>query len=98
VNESLVTAPAHLGAGTRIGFREDAVAALTRLNDAEPGGCLVIDLAATRRLDSSGLGVLVWIQLRAAERRHGVTLRGASEEIRFLLLMTKLEARFIIEV
>lgn len=93
----MVMAPAHLGAGTRLAFREDALAALARLDDAAPGGRLVIDLASTQRLDSSGLGMLVWLQLRAAERRHSVTLRGVSEEIRFLLLMTQLEGRFVIE-
>jgi hypothetical protein len=37
------------------------------------------------------------LQLRASEHRHAIALRGASEEVRFLLLMTKLEDRFEIE-
>ena len=97
MNESLVVAPAHLGAHTRATFREDALAALARLEDSEPGGRLVVDMKQTQRLDSAGLGTLVMLQLRAAERRHSVVLRGASEEIRFLLLMTRLEDRFVVE-
>ena len=97
MNESVVVAPVNLSAQNRTEFREEALAALERLGDAEAGGCLVIDLTATQRLDSAGLGPLVMLQLRAAERRHAVCLRGASEEIRFLLLMTRLEDRFTIE-
>jgi len=97
MRESVVVAPASLGTTSRSTFRDEALAALERLGDAEPGGRLVIDLSATQRLDSAGLGTLVMLQLRAAEKRHGLVLRNASEEIRFLLLMTRLEDRFIIE-
>jgi len=97
VNECIVTAPASIAAQNRKHFREEALAALELLGSAEPGGRLVLDLSATKRLDSAGLGTLVMLQLRAAERRHAVCLRGASEEIRFLLLMTRLEDRFTIE-
>lgn len=97
MNECLVVAPIKLAAQNRLAFRDEALAALERLGDAAPGGRLIIDLTATQRLDSAGLGTLVMLQLRAAERRHAVCLRGASEEIRFLLLMTRLEDRFTIE-
>jgi len=97
VNECVVVAPAGIIAQNRMAFREEALAALDRLGTDEPGGHLVLDLSATGRMDSSGLGTLVMLQLRAAERRHAVCLRGASEEIRFLLLMTRLEDRFTIE-
>ena len=95
--ESFVVAPVNLAAQNRARFREEALAALGRLDDATAGGRLVIDLSATQRLDSAGLGALVMLQLRAAERRHAVCLLGASEEIRFLLVMTRLEDRFSIE-
>ena len=94
VNETHVTAPMHLGAQSRASFRDESLAALNQLDDAAPGGRLVIDMSETQRLDSAGLGTLVMLQLRAAERKHSVVLKGASEEIRFLLLMTKLEDRF----
>jgi ABC-type transporter Mla MlaB component len=95
VTETHVIAPVHLGAQTRSVFRDEAIAALSRLEAADAGGRLVIDMSGTQRLDSAGLGTLVMLQLRAAERKHSVELRGASEEIRFLLLMTKLEDRFV---
>ena len=94
--ELVVMAPANLATQNRTQFREEALAALERLDDG-PGGRLVIDLSATQRLDSAALGTLVILQLRAAERRHAVCLRNASEEVRFLLLMTRLDDRFTIE-
>ena len=96
MNESVLTAPAHLDAETRAAFREEALLALSRLGE-HAGARLVVDLSQTLRVDSAGLGTLVMIQQRASERRHGVVLRGVSEEIRFLLLMTRLEDRFTIE-
>ena len=57
----------------------------------------VIDLGLTRHIDSAGLGALMLIQRRAAERRQTVVLRNPSEEIRFLLVLTKLYDLFLIE-
>ena len=94
-NELVVKAPSNLDAKTRVAFRDSALAALEQLT--EGSGRLVIDLAVTRRLDSAALGMLVMLQLRAAERRLAICLRNVSEEIRFLLLMTRLEERFEIE-
>jgi anti-anti-sigma regulatory factor len=48
-------------------------------------------------VDSAGLGVLVLVRERAAERRWTVCLRGASEELRFMLVLTRLENRFEFE-
>jgi anti-anti-sigma factor len=63
----------------------------------EGAGRLVIDLSATRAVDSAGLGTLMLIQRRAAERRVAVALRGANEELRFLLVLTKLDDLFELE-
>ncbi len=60
----------------------------------EGGGRLVIDLSYTREIDSAGLGALMLIQRHASERRLAVALRHASEEIRFLLVLTKLSDLF----
>ena len=57
-------------------------------------GRLVIDLSSTRSIDSAGLGALMLIQRMAAERRQTVLLRRPSEEIRFLLVLTKLAELF----
>jgi len=97
VNECIVVAPPSITVQNRTPFREEALAALEQLGNVGPGGRLVLDLTSTKRVDSAGLGTLVMLQLRAAERRHGVCLRGVSEEIRFLLLLTRLEDRFSIE-
>ena len=96
MTDVLVLAPENLNQATRVEFRDAALAALQQLGQ-EPGGRLVLDVSATQRVDSSGLGTLVVLQLRASEKKHSVCLRGASEEIRFLLLMTRLDDRFIIE-
>ncbi|MBA2458555.1 MAG: STAS domain-containing protein [Gemmatimonadales bacterium] len=90
-----LTAPERLGLDTRVEIRKAA----TQLLDEMPEGAgrLVIDLAYTREIDSAGLGALMLIQRRAAERRQAVVLRRPSEEIRFLLVLTKLADLFEIE-
>ena len=87
-----LAAPEHLGLQSRTDFRQQAVAILDRL--PEGSGRLVIDLAATRQVDSAGLGALMLIQRRAAERAQAVVLRGANEELRFLLVLTRLDDLF----
>jgi anti-anti-sigma factor len=88
-------APETLGLDTRVEIRKAAI----RLLDEMPEGVgrLIIDLARTRHVDSAGLGALMLIQRRAGERRQVVVLRNASEEIRFLLVLTKLDDLFQIE-
>jgi anti-anti-sigma factor len=63
----------------------------------EGSGRLVIDLSATKQVDSAGLGALMMIQRKAAERRQTVCLRGPNEELRFLLVLTKLDDLFELE-
>ena len=48
-------------------------------------------------MDSAGLGALMLIQRRAAERRLTVCLRGVTEDLRFLLVLTKLDDLFDLE-
>ena len=67
----------------RVEIRKAAVQLLEEM--PEGTGRLVIDLTHTRQVDSAGLGALMLIQRRAAERRQTVVLRNPSEEIRFLL-------------
>jgi anti-anti-sigma regulatory factor len=94
---NVVHSPASLGRETRGIFRRQALEALDALEATGATGPLIIDLAATRIVDSAGLGVLVLVQRRAAEVRRPVHLRGASEELRFLLVMTRLDDRFVFE-
>ncbi len=88
-------APERLGLETRVAFRTTAVEELERLPDET--GILIIDLSRTRHVDSAGLGVLMLVQRRAAERRQTVVLRHPSDELRFLLAITKLAELFRIE-
>src|SRR5687768_4885230 len=80
-------APVDLGLDSRVEFRRAAVELLDAI--PQPGGLLVIDLTATRTVDSAGLGVLMLVQRYAAERRHRVLLRNPNDELRFLLALTK---------
>jgi anti-anti-sigma factor len=90
-----LSAPDTLGLETRVQIRKAAFQLLEEM--PEGTGRLVIDLGQTRHIDSAGLGALMLIQRRAAERRQVVVLRNPSEEIRFLLVLTKLSDLFQIE-
>lgn len=90
-----IAAPDTLGLETRVQIRKAAIQLLEEM--PEGTGRLVIDLGHTRSIDSAGLGALMLIQRRAAERRQAVVLRSPSEEIRFLLVLTKLYDLFQVE-
>jgi anti-anti-sigma factor len=94
-SEKVLAAPEELGLDSRTAFRRAAGELLEQL--AEGSGRLVIDLSSTRQIDSAGLGALMLIQRKAAERRLAVCLRGANEELRFLLVLTKLDDLFELE-
>jgi anti-anti-sigma factor len=94
-NEKVLAAPEELGLESRTAFRRASTELLEQL--AEGAGRLVIDLSGTRQIDSAGLGALMLIQRKAAERRLTVCLRGANEELRFLLVLTKLDDLFDLE-
>lgn len=87
--------PVNLGLETRIEFRKAAVELMDTMT--QPGSRLVIDLTATRTVDSAGLGVLMLIQRHAAERRLRVVLKRPNDELRFLLALTKLDDLFDLE-
>src|SRR5215217_9623955 len=93
--ERAMAAPETLGLDTRVEIRKAAIRLLEEM--PEGSGRLVIDLASTRQVDSAGLGALMLIQRRAAERRQVVVLRNLNEEIRFLLVLTKLDDLFQLE-
>ncbi len=90
-----LAAPEHLGLDSRTSFRQSAVELLEQL--PERSGRLVIDLRGTRTVDSAGLGALMLIQRRAAERRQVVVLKRPNDELRFLLVLTKLDDLFEVE-
>src|SRR6267378_2224292 len=93
--EKTLAAPERLDLESRTAFRRAAGEVLDLL--VEGAGRLVLDLSGTRSVDSAGLGALMLIQRKAAERRQTVCLRGANEELRFLLVLTKLDDLFELE-
>jgi len=97
--EKTLAAPERLDLDSRTAFRRAAGEVLDVLAEGTSGGGgrLVIDLSGTRSVDSAGLGALMLIQRKAAERRQTVCLRGANEELRFLLVLTKLDDLFELE-
>ena len=90
-------APQALDRDSRSAFRREALAEVESQLGTVPGRRLVVDLSGTTRVDSAGLGALIMLQQRASELRHTVCLRGASEELRFLLVLTRLDDRFEFE-
>ncbi len=94
-NARVVLAPEVLGLESRATFRDSAVELLELLPERE--GTLLIDFSGTRRIDSAGLGALMLVQRRAAERQQRVVLRHLRDEFRFLLVLTKLDDLFEIE-
>lgn len=93
--DKILAAPEELGLATGAPFRRAATELLAGLPDGS--GRLVIDLTRTFRVDSAGLSALMLIQRKAAERRQAVCLRNANEELRFLLVLTKLDDLFELE-
>jgi anti-anti-sigma factor len=91
-----LASPETLGLESRVEILKAAVQLLEEM--PEGSGRLVIDLTHTRQVDSAGLGALMLIQRQAAERRQCVVLRNPSEEIRFLLVLTKLAELFQIDI
>jgi len=94
-NARVARAPEVLGLDTRGEFRDSAVELLEQLPERE--GVLIIDFAGTRRIDSAGLGALMLVQRKAAERLQRILLRNLRDEFRFLLVVTKLDDLFEIE-
>ena len=90
-----LAAPETLGLDTRVEIRKAAFELLEQM--PEGAGRLVIDFTRTRQVDSAGLGALMLIQRRAAERRQVVALRSVNDELRFLLVLTKLADLFELE-
>jgi anti-anti-sigma regulatory factor len=97
VDDFVVQAPPALDRESRTAFRRSALAAVAARPREEYAGRLVVDLTGTARVDSSGLEALIMLQQRASELRRTVCLRGASEELHFLLVLTRLEDRFEFE-
>ena len=92
-NSRVLQAPENLGLVTREPFRQQANALLDEMGEGR--GQLVVDLSATKEIDSAGLSALVMVHRHASERRQQVMLRNVGPEIEFLLVLTKLDDLFL---
>lgn len=93
--EKILTAPIRLVAETRAEFRNAAVSAIeTAGREAK---LIILDLAATREMDATGLGTLVAIQNRAKQSGMTVKLVNVTEEVLALLALTELLHLFVVE-
>ena len=81
-------------AAVRLTLKHKPDVALIDIRMPEGDGRLIIDLADTATVDSAGLGALMLIQRHAADRRQSVSLTHPSDEVRFLLMLTKLDELF----
>ncbi len=93
--EQVLVAPERLDLETCDAFRRDAVELMDMLREGK--GRLVVDMRATHHVDSAGLRALIMVRRRAHPAGQVVRLRGPSEEIRAVLVLTKTEGLFEIE-
>jgi anti-anti-sigma factor len=92
----ILAAPDRLVTDTRLEFRRAALEHVERAAQ-ESATRIFVDLAATRDIDASGLGVLVLLQKRARERMIATRLLHAGTSVKQMLLLTKLDYLFELE-
>ena len=90
-----IQAPAQLDMNSRGDFCDCAVRLLEEMSPGE--GCLIIDLATTHYVDTSAVGTLAQLQGKAAERRNVIRLLNANDEIKFALLLARMDELFEME-
>ena len=91
-----IAVPDRLVADTRAQFRKDALAYLDRAA-AQSVKDLALDMSQTAEMDASGLGILVVVQKKATELGIRMRIVRAPPQVRYLLLLTKLEHLFEFE-
>lgn len=91
-----IAAPGRLVAETRAQFRKDALAYLDRAA-AQSVKDFALDMSGTSEMDASGLGILVVVQKKAKDLGIRMRITGAPQQVRYLLLLTKLEHLFEFE-
>jgi anti-anti-sigma regulatory factor len=90
-----IAAPRLLGVDTDRGFRERATEEIKSISDGN--AVLVVDLSDTQSIDTAGLATLASIHRVASENRCVVRLKNPNEEIRFSLVLARLEQLFELE-
>lgn len=86
-------APDRIVAETRASFRKDALMFMERAVDAGLKD-IALEMSKTVEVDASGLGVLVVVQKKAKELGLRLRVTRAPQQVRYLLLLTKLEHLF----
>ncbi|NUR18175.1 MAG: STAS domain-containing protein [Gemmatimonadaceae bacterium] len=94
--DGTLMAPERLVADTRASFRKDALNYLDRA-EAQSVKDIALDMSKTVEMDASGLGILVVVQKKAKELEIRMRIRKAPQQVRYLLLLTKLEHLFEFE-
>ncbi|MGH7663317.1 MAG: STAS domain-containing protein [Gemmatimonadaceae bacterium] len=89
----VLTAPPRIVSETRMEFRK---AALAFIEGAEAAGApaVCVDLSETLEVDASGLGILVIAQKRSKELGLPLRLINVPSQVRYLLVLTKLDHLF----
>ena len=92
VNDTFA-APERITSETRATFRKEA---LTFMEMAFAAGLIDVslDMSKTVEVDASGLGVLVVVQKKSKELGLHLRITRAPQQVRYLLLLTKLEHLF----
>jgi anti-anti-sigma factor len=93
---SSLAVPDRLVSDTRAQFRKDALSYLERAA-AQSVSNFALDMSQTAEMDASGLGILVVVQKKAKELGIRMRITGARQQVRYLLLLTKLEHLFEFE-
>ena len=88
-----LVAPTRLTAETRAEFRARALAHVDQVV-AEAGPNVDIDVGATREIDATGLGVLLYVEKCARERGVGTRLLNVGPSVRNPLMVARLEHLF----
>ena len=88
-----IEAPERLVADTRAAFRKEAMSYLDRAA-AQQVTEFGLDMSRTVEMDASGLGILVVVQKKASELGITMKIVKAPQQVRYLLLLTKLEHLF----
>jgi anti-anti-sigma factor len=89
----VLDAPARLVAATRLDFRKMALQFVEQVEQLDMPA-IVIDMRDTVEIDASGLGILVLVQKRAREVGRSTQIRRASEQVRRVMALTRLEPLF----
>ena len=92
-DSAVLTAPVRVVSDNRAEFRRLALDFIERASNEE-GKVAAIDLSQTSEVDASGLGILVLVQKRAKELGVHLTMRKVPTQVRYLLLLTKLDHLF----